>query len=641
MDTSSLKKEMQSSIAQSAVYLPPQMVFNGLNTYRLIFGCDDFFQEYALAFSRKGPLISLICLNCADDYVDEFLSRQLYSNLEVVRTAPDDSFSDIIQYIASSDSKYLCFCEPNYLYDSSRVFDMVSSFEQLSSVDLIISPRNFMDPLGNVIAFDGLPASNSEADCSFNGRLLLQDSINQNVNMYGSLSTLMAATQYAKKVFCASEKNHAIFNTSINAVNSLAFLFHLLLNGRGRRMYVPTSIASAVLQPFQDETSIQKAYEDFAVSFASQNEIALSPNWNRNAPPISYSSIRKEITFFYTDMGEYYNLKPIADAASRRGYQTDFTQNITQKAEIGIYCQHGGYPENSRFSAILLHDLAQRHDCWPNIWTMEHWNNYDLGIVPGRFWASLWKQSACFYYANPRRGTYEFGYPKSDLVGSVPLKSRAEELRQQLRLPYDISILYAPSWENDGKEEDFVRSLASLKANLLIKQAQWPPQYQSIINNIRQMRAMHEGKYDNVYYIEPTESIMTALELCDIVVSEESSVMAEALMFHKPSIAVTDWLMPDGDSTRPANMPVDYIVKCTKEELREYVEKFCSNPSCYDATLQKGDCIFSNQGHVCDDILDAIEYYAFGKSTASGKKTDCGFFSKKLASKYTICSMWN
>lgn len=635
MDTSMLKKEMQSSIAQSAVYLPPQTVFNGLNTYKLIFGSDDFFQDYALSFSRKGPMVSLLCLNCADDYVDEFLSRQLYSNLEVVRTGPDDSFSDIIRYISSADSKYLCFCEPNYLYDSSKIFDMVSAFEQLSSADVIISPRNFMDPKGNIIAFDGLPASNSEADCLFDGKLLLQDSINNGINTYGSLSTLMATTEYAKKISYTFEAKYPFFDLSIDAIHSLAFLFHLLVNGQGRRMYVPTSIASAKLQPFQDDASVQKAYENFIFSFASQNGITLSPDRNKKPSPASDSPILREMTFFYTDMGEYYNLKPIADAAAQRGYKVEFTQNIMQKAEIGIYCQHGGYPENSRFSAVLLHDLAQRHDCWPNIWTLEHWNNYDLGIVPGKSWASFWMQSACFYYANPRCGVYEFGYPKSDLVHSAPLISRAEELRQKLHLKYDVSILYAPSWENDGKEEDFVHALASLKANLLIKQAQWPPQYQHIIDNISQMRAMHEGKYDNVYYIEPTESIMTALELCNIVVSEESSVMAEALMFHKPSIAVTDWLMPDGDSVRPANMPVDYIVKCKKEELREYVERFCKDPSCYEATLQKGDCIFSNQGHVCDDILDAIEYYAFNK------KTDCAFLSKKLASKYTICSMWN
>ena len=129
-------------------------------------------------------------------------------------------------------------------------------------------------------------------------------------------------------------------------------------------------------------------------------------------------------------------------------------------------------------------------------------------------------------------------------------------------MKYDFSILYAPSWENDGKEDDFITALASLNVNLLIKQAHWSDRYSHIIENIRQMRALHEGKYDNVYYIEPEESIMTALAMCDLVVSDESSVMAEGLMFGKMSIAVTDWLIPDTTPSRFAEVPMDYVIKC-------------------------------------------------------------------------------
>lgn len=627
MNSSALKEKMQFSITQSIEYLSLKTVYNGLSTYKYTFGDDVFFKNTVRSVSQEGPLVSLICLNCSDDYIDEFLSRQLYSNIEIVRTTSDDSFMDIIEYIASANSKYLCFCEPNHIYDSSRIFDMVSAFEQLSSVDIMISPRNFVDERGAVIAFDGLPMSGSEQDCAIDGKLLLQDSIQQNINLYGNLSTLIAVMQYVKKIA------FDFYDTSINAIGSLSFLFHLLLNGKVHRMYVPTNIVSTILQPYEDNTSIQKEYEDFISSFSSANAISISSYFEKKVSPIP-SSVLKEITFFYTDLGEYYNLQPIAEEAVRRGYKIEFTQNIIQKAEIGVYCQHGAYPENSKFSVILLHDLAQRHDCWPNIWALEPWNKYDLGVVPGKFWASLWTQCAFLHYANPRYGTYEFGYPKSDFVNSAPLKRRAKELRTRLNLKYNTSILYAPSWENDGKEDDFVRALASLKANLLIKQAQWTPQYQYIIDNIKEMRTMHEHAYDNVYYIEPTESILTALELCDIVVSEESSVMAEALMFHKPSISVTDWPMPDGDATRQANMPVDYIIKCKKSELREYVERFCNDPSCYDAILQKKEFIFSNQGHVCEDILDAIEYF-------TNQKTDCAFLNKQLKSKYAICSMWN
>ena len=148
------------------------------------------------------------------------------------------------------------------------------------------------------------------------------------------------------------------------------------------------------------------------------------------------------------------------------------------------------------------------------------------------------------------------------------------------------------------------------------------------------MRALHESKYDNLYYIEPEESIMTALEMCDMVVSDESSVMREAVMFDKPSIAVTDWLIPDTQPARFSCVPMDYVLKCKKAELREQVNNFLNHTAKYDDILNRGRLTFSNQGHVCKDILDAIEYY-----TQNG--TTDNFFSKKLKSKYRFIDMWN
>ena len=152
-----------------------------------------------------------------------------------------------------------------------------------------------------------------------------------------------------------------------------------------------------------------------------------------------------------------------------------FTRDIFAPAEIGVYCQHVCHPENSRFSVILLHDLAQGRK--PNIWEYEPWNKFDIGILPGKFWNNLWSRCAFNYYVNPRCGTYEFGYPKSDLVSSPELAQRVSSLKEKLNLKYDISILYAPSWENDGKEDDFIKALSSLNVNLLIKQADWSEVY--------------------------------------------------------------------------------------------------------------------------------------------------------------------
>ena len=150
-------------------------------------------------------------------------------------------------------------------------------------------------------------------------------------------------------------------------------------------------------------------------------------------------------------------------------------------------------------------------------------------------------------------------------------------LKEKFNLKYDFSVLYAPSWEYAGKEDDFIKAVAPLKVNMLIKQCHWSEDYREIIDNIEEMRALHESKYDNLYYIEPEESIMTALEMCDMVVSDESSVMSEAVMFDKPSIAVTDWLIPDTQPARFSCVPMDYVLKCKSTELREQVNNFLNH----------------------------------------------------------------
>ena len=156
-----------------------------MNIYRDHFGVDDFFHEAALSFSQQGPLVSLICLNCADSEIDEFLSRQLYANLEVVRTTPDNSFADIIDYISSANSKYLCFFEPNHRYDSSKIFDMVYSLESLPSVDLLICARYYSDKAGDIIAPSELPYSKEQPDVILDGTSVLQNSINEHRNLFG------------------------------------------------------------------------------------------------------------------------------------------------------------------------------------------------------------------------------------------------------------------------------------------------------------------------------------------------------------------------------------------------------------------------------------------------------------------------
>jgi CDP-glycerol glycerophosphotransferase (TagB/SpsB family) len=294
-----------------------------------------------------------------------------------------------------------------------------------------------------------------------------------------------------------------------------------------------------------------------------------------------------------------------------------------ERSEIGVYSQHVCYPKNAKFSVVLLHDMLQDYIHWPNLWEVEPWGDFDLGILPGDSWAERWQRCGALYYANPRHGIYSLGYPKCDDLYSQEHRDNVNRLRGSLGLRYDRSILYAPSWETEGKEDDFITALASLPVNLLVKHVHWPPSYAFVIRNIEEMHALHEGKYENLYYIDAEESIMTVLDLCDIIVSDESNVLLEGLLFGKPGIAVTDWHIPDCTPPRLASFPEEYAVHCEKALLRDYIEKILSRELDCSEYIRRGASLFGPGGSVCSDIMDAIDYF-----TGYGEKTD--FLQKKL-----------
>ncbi len=165
--------------------------------------------------------------------------------------------------------------------------------------------------------------------------------------------------------------------------------------------------------------------------------------------------------------------------------------------------------------------------------------------------------------------------------------------------------------------------MESLPVNLLIKQAPWQSPYDFVIENIAQMRKKHEGNYKNLHYIDPAEDIMNALTICDLVVSDESNVMLEALLLSKPSIAVSDWLIPDCNPPRFANFPDEYAIHCNKASLKKTVEAFIEGKLNFDPYQKNSENLFGPRGNVCKNILDAIEYY-------TGYGTRCDFLNQKL-----------
>lgn len=326
-------------------------------------------------------------------------------------------------------------------------------------------------------------------------------------------------------------------------------------------------------------------------------------------------SNRPTITFFHLDNCERQAVQPIADEAQSRGFPVRFSSNMSERAQIGVYCQHACRP-NANFSVIMLHDLAQRHDIWPNFWLYEPWNEFDIGFVPGEAWAERWRGQAGRVVANPRRGLYQIGWPKADLIyrDRDEFAAKSRQLREQLGLRHEHTVLYAPSWENHGKQDDFVRSLIDLPVNLLLKQAPWAPSYTMVWDNIRQMNALHQGIADNVHIIDPEVSIMYCIGVADLLVSDESSVLIEASLHGVPSVSVMDWLIPDCDPPRPASVPFDHVRKIKRAELRATVEEILANPQrSREEALRLRDYHFSHFGESARLAVDLLESLLDGK----------------------------
>lgn len=625
MTPNDTQSEMQTLLTECLQKGSHDTLIQCMAIYEKTFGRDSFYLDIANSYVKDEPLLTLVCFQLNDEQVDNFLSSQTYSNIEIVRFESSDTYKDLCDFFSTTNSTYICFLEPSQKFNPTAFRQMVK-YLSTTNCDMVITARNFIDSSNTIIAHPDAMYQNSLKGKVFNGKPFFELCLEEGVNLFGTLSTLMVSTQYAKTI------PWDFPNYECDEINRFALLSQFIIHGSAG--YIDTPLVSTIVQEYSKQDLQEKYYKHYINRLYSKNLISLSPDKIFTQTPVTYNGIPKHITFFCTSVGERFNLQPIADEAQKRGYVVEFTDNIQQKAAIGVYCQHLCYPENSAFSLILLHDMAQGHNRWPNLWERERWNHFDIGILPGEDWAERWSACACQYYANPRCGTFLLGYPKNDIVNSNELKLRAQELREQFNFKYNFTVLYAPSWENDEKEDDFVRALVSLPVNLIIKQAKWPSSYPHIVKNIAEMRFLHENKYDNVHFIEPEESIMTALELCDVVVSEESSVMAEAIMFNKPSLAVYDWLIPDTTPSRFASVPIDYVLKCKKVELREYVEKLSSDSTFYKYAQSKFTNVFVNKGHCCEDILDAIDYYTQGESK-------CDFLGKKLSSKYIPYTMWN
>ena len=326
--------------------------------------------------------------------------------------------------------------------------------------------------------------------------------------------------------------------------------------------------------------------------------------------------MKKEITFIYKDDVQKQVYELIAAEAKRRGYRTRITDDKYAKCEIGWYCEHINFPQFSKFSVIMLHDITQQYGNWPDVWMREPWNKYDVGFLPSSVWVDNWNECSQYYYANPKRGMYLTGWPKADRISEYLDESKKKAYAESVGIDTSKpTILYAPAWENDGKQDEFVRAMKGLNVNILVKQAPWPDSYQEQLKNIAEMYELHKDD-SRVIIMDPKTSILDAIMISDVLVSEESSTMCESVMMGKPAVSVCDWMIPEGDTRRPPADDYDFVVKTVKDELTGCVSEILDNYNKYQGEAQKySDEHFANIGRCIPMMLDIIDDVARGRES--------------------------
>lgn len=328
--------------------------------------------------------------------------------------------------------------------------------------------------------------------------------------------------------------------------------------------------------------------------------------------------LKKDLTLIYSDSAEKSIFKPIADEASKRGYKVTLTDDKFAKCEIGFYCQHVNFPQFSKFSLIMLHDIIQQYGNWPDLWLREPWNKYDIGLLPSNQWVSNWNECSQWYYANPRVGMYKIGWPKADNYAGIDRVKYKEEFNAKYGIDGSKpTILYAPAWENDNKQDDFVQSMKKLDVNILIKQYNYQPdstpQNRDAYYAVLEMNELHKD-LPGVTILDPKTNIFEAIMACDVLVSEESSTMCEATMMGIPAVSVSDWLIPDTDPKRYPECDYDFVFMTTKGELTEFIAGMIGN---YDEYVSKVEVFrkstFGDIGGSAKMIMDIIDDCVEGK----------------------------
>tara|TARA_B110000971_G_scaffold132986_1_gene136111 strand:+ start:770 stop:1912 length:1143 start_codon:yes stop_codon:yes gene_type:complete len=309
--------------------------------------------------------------------------------------------------------------------------------------------------------------------------------------------------------------------------------------------------------------------------------------------------IKKKITFFYTDDHELHLCKSLSFFAKENGFNYEFTSDLKKKSFIGFYCQDSKWIKevNSDLSFITIGGSDQGKLVWPNLWSKEPWDRFDVGFLPGISWKKKWESSSWDPYSRPKLSMNVIGWPKTELIYNNRNKFEkiGKNIKKKINFSKNKTIIYAPCFEIEGKSIFLTNIVKELGCNLIIKHHGWAQKHQikkyiDVRKNINVSNAFAKKTLKSkVYIVDPSENIMNYYDQADLLITDESSVVYESLLFNLPSLCVKDWKMATNNVNLPRPVSIDSSVSftCSSKKLKYKIKDVFQNTKSYKKKILK------------------------------------------------------
>ena len=262
--------------------------------------------------------------------------------------------------------------------------------------------------------------------------------------------------------------------------------------------------------------------------------------------------MKKKIVFYYQDLPQKQLFDNFSKKINKKKFKVVFTKNYKISSDFGFYADDTNKINeiNSKVSFITIGGMDQGKLFWPNLWLKENWDRFDYGILPGNKWAKMWRLSSWYDKAHTKKAMLLTGWAKTETIK----KYKKNKFK---------TILYAPCFETDNKGVDVIDAIKDTNIRLLIKHLPWDQKrdekkFKDVRQNIEKMQIYAKKKLGNrAVIINSKENIMKFYSHANILITDESSVMYEALLFNLPTLSCEDWPMRINNKNKPRKIKKD------------------------------------------------------------------------------------